>query len=259
MAIEIKGVDGWKAALNAGVSPDTLDQLKSWGVTASVQPSKFAFMQGKETLSAFMVKSSVVTELATGTAQASPGVKQAFQNTANMAVQALPGVKAAQLAQLGQTAPKEVEAKASSTLDLLLKTNPQHTIAAMSAASFAIDQMQTAPPVPLAQAQTMYQPVVGTSSGSRYFVVAMRPDLKIAARLTGGKLSVRAEGEGLSKFSKQLTQAGFGNGDKYRSLHVSPGKDLWMAGRTLGSILVGLDIEFQTMAPKVGLIANKGG
>ena len=40
----------------------------------------------------------------------------------------------------------------------------------------------------------MYQPVKGTSQGSRYFVVGGNQDLRIAARLSGGTLSVRIEG-----------------------------------------------------------------
>jgi len=44
----------------------------------------------------------------------------------------------------------------------------------------------------LYQAQELYQPVLGTSSGSIYKTCFLGPDLKIAARLKGNKVSFRA-------------------------------------------------------------------
>jgi hypothetical protein len=54
--------------------------------------------------------------------------------------------------------------------------------------------MKTAAPVPLRTASQMYQPVKGSSLGSRYFVVAANQDLRIAAKWESGALAIRIEG-----------------------------------------------------------------
>ena len=59
--------------------------------------------------------------------------------------------------------------------------------------------MFTAPLTKLRDATQLYQPVSGTSGGSRYFMVAANQDLRIGARLHGGTLSVRIEGPGVEE------------------------------------------------------------
>ena len=74
---------------------------------------------------------------------------------------------------------------------------------------FNTAKLKTAAPVTLRDAKMMYQPVKGTSHGSRYFVVGGNQDLRIAARLSGATLSVRIEGYGWKKHQAAISQCGF--------------------------------------------------
>ena len=60
--------------------------------------------------------------------------------------------------------------------------------------AFPADKMKVATPVPLRTASQMYQPVKGSSPGSRYFVVAANQDLRIAAKWESGALAICIEG-----------------------------------------------------------------
>ncbi len=113
-------------------------------------------------------------------------------------------------------------------------------------------------PVRLKDANQIYQAVKGTDSTSRYFVVALSDDLKIAARLLGTKLSVRVEGD-VQKHATQLGQLGMMvNADKgYASVHMICDTENLLR-RAIGSVLTGLDIEFTTGVPKVSLLSGKG-
>jgi len=68
--------------------------------------------------------------------------------------------------------------------------------------AFDITKMFTAPTVTMIKATKLYQPVSGTSSGSRYFIIALSPAIKVAARWKKGHasegLALRVEGPGLS-------------------------------------------------------------
>jgi hypothetical protein len=105
------------------------------------------------------------------------------------------------------------------------------------------------------QADKMFQPVKGTSMGSKYFVVGLGAGIKVAARYKGtpeqGKLSVRIEGDSFPKLTMKIQEAGvFGPafagtfGEKYASMHVAvAGKK--EAQRVIGAVL-------GSMAPHIG-------
>ena len=106
--------------------------------------------------------------------------------------------------------------------------------------------MFTAPLTKLRDATLLYQPVSGTSGGSRYFMVAANQDLRIGARLHGGTLSVRIEGPGWKKHVNGIKAVGFEKVDKdqdYASLHLNVGADAMLANKTFGAILLGLGID----------------
>jgi hypothetical protein len=111
--------------------------------------------------------------------------------------------------------------------------------------------MKTAEPVKLRDANQMYQPVFGTSGGSRYYVVAGGPDIRVAARLAGGSLSIRIEGPNFSAHAARYKAMGLKNGSSgdYASIHLDVGKDPVMASKTLGAVLMGLGIPFETPLP----------
>lgn len=124
-------------------------------------------------------------------------------------------------------------------------------------APFPKKQLHTATPVKLRDATLLYQPVYGTSSGSRYFMVAANPDLRVAARLDGGTLSVRIEGPGWTKHANEIAEAGFTNVDKakgYASLHLNVGIDMNTARKTLGAILLGLGVSLETPIPDLKVL-----
>ena len=77
--------------------------------------------------------------------------------------------------------------------------------------------MFTAPLTKLRDATQLYQPVSGTSGGSRYFMVAANQDLRIGARLHGGTLSVRIEGPGWKKHVTGIKAVGFEKVDRTRT------------------------------------------
>lgn len=56
----------------------------------------------------------------------------------------------------------------------------------------------------LKDAVTLYEPVKGTNAGSIYYTFAFFPGLKMAARIMGTKLSVRAEGQMLDSYLPAL-------------------------------------------------------
>jgi hypothetical protein len=109
--------------------------------------------------------------------------------------------------------------------------------------------------ISLLQATQLFQPVKGTSQGSRYFVVGLGAGIKVAARYKGdnenGKLSVRIEGEAFPKLTMKIQEAGvFGPSfagtfdQKYASMHVAvAGKK--EAQRVIGAVL-------GSMAPFIG-------
>lgn len=125
---------------------------------------------------------------------------------------------------------------------------------------FQLDSMLTAPTVKLREATAMYQPVLGTSGTSRYFVVAANKDLRVAARYTGASLSIRIEGPNWTKHLSAIQANGFDKASKekdYASIHLTIG-DETLAAKTLGAVLMGLGLSYETPLPVMKLIAGKG-
>lgn len=122
---------------------------------------------------------------------------------------------------------------------------------------FDMDKIKTADLVKLRDATHMYQPVHGSSPGSRYFMVGANSDLRIAARLKNGQLSVRIEGPNWSQYKHQIQSVGFSKlskGDGYASVHFDVGDDIGLANKTLGAILTGLGIGLETPIPNLAVI-----
>jgi len=111
--------------------------------------------------------------------------------------------------------------------------------------------------IPLRHAKAMYQRVIGTSHSSVYVVVAIssKADIKVAAKISGMALSVRAEGDGLNKpktverlSSQGLTHKNGSGGFSYMSQHYSCDGDS-PPEKVLGAILMGTGIPFDTVMP----------
>lgn len=101
------------------------------------------------------------------------------------------------------------------------------------------------PQVKLSKATMLFQPVSSTSSGSTYYVVALNPNLKIAARYKGTSLSVRAEGD-INKYHDKLVEVGFSisSGGSHASFHCEAEGCLWK--KAIGAAILGLGLDFET-------------
>ena len=116
---------------------------------------------------------------------------------------------------------------------------------------FDLAKLNTGAIVKLRDAKAMYQPVKGSSSGSRYFMVAADDDVRVAARYHGTTLSIRIEGPAWKKHKATIAQAGFSTVDEskdYASVHLAVGDEM-LAMKSLGAVLLGLGVQFETPMP----------
>lgn len=127
---------------------------------------------------------------------------------------------------------------------------------------FPVSKMKTENPVPLMQATKLYQPVMGTSPGSRYFFVAASKDFKIAVRVKGKQMSMRFEGN-LKPYKQKLMEAGLvefkssPNGTEYLSVHLECG-DFHGATKAIGALLLGINAQMVTPMPNLSVLQGKG-
>jgi hypothetical protein len=126
---------------------------------------------------------------------------------------------------------------------------------------FPENKMATAEPVKLITATHLYQPVRGTGATSRYFVVGISHDIKVAARLKGTSVSIRLEGLALKSmvFVKAIKVVGLslGKGDLYASMHVDA-PDPVTAQKVVGSVLSSIPAKWETPMPSVQPLVGKG-
>ena len=110
--------------------------------------------------------------------------------------------------------------------------------------------------VPLAQATMLYQPVRGTDKSSRYFVVAMNDDIRVAARIKGASVSMRVEGNITQAVRQALVNDNmkFDDKGKYLSRHLSADKAT--PEKIVGATLMGSGIAFDTPLPSMEVIKN---
>lgn len=110
--------------------------------------------------------------------------------------------------------------------------------------------------VHLKDATEMYQQVHSTSAGSVYVVVALNDNVRIAARIKGGSLSLRVEGDFSEKVKKALAAQGIQMKGKvkdgagaweYASGHFECGNV--PPDRVVGAILVASGLPFDSPIP----------
>lgn len=112
--------------------------------------------------------------------------------------------------------------------------------------------------VPLREATKLYQKVRGTSEGSVYIVIAYNDAVKIAARITGTNISMRAEGSFTTEIRSKLSAQGLSikkntNAGEYASGHFECGSEVPVE-RVAGAVLVGLGIVFKTALPDMKMV-----
>lgn len=69
---------------------------------------------------------------------------------------------------------------------------------------FPVDDMYTSKLIPLRASKKLYQPVLGTTSNSRYYTIAVSKFLNLAVQLKDASVSIRAEGDLLGLEDKSL-------------------------------------------------------
>lgn len=120
---------------------------------------------------------------------------------------------------------------------------------------FDVSKMLTAPTVTMLEAKKLYQPVRGTSSGSRYFMIAIGPALRVSARWktspTAEGLALRVEGAGLSNPDtvKLLVQIGLDlKSPTHMSAHLTVA-NVVEARKAIGALLMAINEPWSTPMP----------
>lgn len=111
----------------------------------------------------------------------------------------------------------------------------------------------------LKDATELLQPVKGSDEGSQYFVIALSPIVKVAARIKSSvNFSVRVEGNGLKNLKNTLKSVGFTDNGTHMSVHLSAGADMALAQKCIGALLYGIGIQFDKVLTDLSLIWGKG-
>lgn len=126
--------------------------------------------------------------------------------------------------------------------------NPFDTDKSMAEANHKKSPKKSSDPVPLSMATKLMQPVLSTSTGSVYHVVALNKALKIAVRCKGGTVSMRAEGD-LETYSQLLMEVGFVKvkGCNYTSFHVGVDSAMLMR-KVIYSAIAGMGCNMETVS-----------
>lgn len=120
----------------------------------------------------------------------------------------------------------------------------------------SITGLLKSPVLPLEDAEMLYQPVRGTSNGSKYFLVARAGSLKVAARVMANSVSVRVVGT--DPVSKQaFIEQGMNDKGDHLSVHFEANHQA-TPHKIIGALLMGTGIAFDTTLPSVDYIVDKG-
>jgi hypothetical protein len=126
--------------------------------------------------------------------------------------------------------------------------------------TFDVSKLLTAPTVTMMKATKLYQPVKGTSAGSRYFMIAIGPALRVAVRWKTGpsteSLALRVEGSGLGNpyTVKMLEQIGLDTKSAtHMSAHLTAANDI-EARKALGALLFAINEPWTTPMPDPAVV-----
>jgi hypothetical protein len=264
VAIVVKG-SAISAMKKVGVQPHLLDWVSACGAEVKLTASEFQFCfvdeAGEKHQKTVKVTLDELQKLSAGTLQLSAKL--------NLADQLQDAIKS--LMDSAHAIPLEQPPTAVQMLDALpplapAQVNPGQTAVveaktevgeAKSWPTFDVNKLKTAELTKLRDATMLYQPVHGTSNGSRYFLIAANKDVRVAARLKQSTLSIRIEGPAWEKHMGAIKECGFQTVDKtkgYASVHLSVGDDMMLANKTLGAVLLGLGVPLETPLPNLKLI-----
>ncbi len=245
-----------KAALKAlGFGEGEFDALANKGIVVSVFPSGLKFSQNAEVLADLPIKASDLSAMIKNKTAPTPEQKDlAVKAYGSALVKAKDGVGPIKKEGPAKAPPPKAPAP-EKTAEMKFELP---VIAGVE--FFDVSKMQTADRVPLSVAEKMYAPVKGSDDSSRYFVVGISSKVKVAARYRNNKLSVRVEtveGFPFGNIASALGEAGLKISNAHASQHFE-GLSFTQASRTLGAMLMALDVPMQTPLPDLKVIANKG-
>ncbi len=253
MAVKVKNLNGFAAIKHADIDEELYDWLHYSGFQVKLTATQFEFRHpdfppDKQVISAVPVKMTQLHQLQQGTMSA-------------VELAELQVTLETQIKELQEYHPQPTkQGKPQSALAMLPKhkADASPTPATVKWPVFDKAKMKTAEPVQLSEAGQLYQPVKGTSAGSRYFLVAANDQLRIGARWrpSHDSLSIRVEGDSFGKHQKNITEAGFDAKSGYASLHLSCPNET-VARKALGAVLLGLGVALETPMPDLSVIAEK--
>lgn len=205
-----------------GVNPALIASAKSLGISIQSSVGALKVHHNGSVVGTVSVKGSALTLAKNGNMGPSSKAvtKHHLEKILSEAVQELGGVAAppkpidTSAMTPGQKAAVTKAQKHVELADLISLTNVKIPIKAHKPAPNFSDSMKK-----LAQATKLYEAVAGSTSV--YHVVALYPDLNIAMRRTPSKISLRAEGGGLSSNIGRLQALGFDDNDGYASVHLN--------------------------------------
>lgn len=259
MAIKFKAVDTDTILLGLGVLPPTLQKLKSIGTEVTltnVSPAVLTFRYKGELAGTVNLGTVKLAAIYAGTLHegTKKSIKLHLDKVIGVILAADGGVKSTKTDLMA-----EDKQESKSVLDV---APPVQVISTQKAApvawsDFPAATKKTAPCVKLRDATHMYQPVLGTSEGSRYYMIGANDDIRIAVRIKGGSLSIRIEGPNWTKYKAKISSVGFNKVDQkndYASMHLSLDADPILMGKTIGAVLLGLGVPFETPIPDIAKI-----
>lgn len=266
--------DGYEVLKSLNIESGLITEALSAGVLVVVNPTQIKFMSGFKTLASVQYKNGTLALVGKGAlGSASLGyLQKQVKMSLKKSLVAIVGVqKESELAvavtkvkggflvgAVDITPPEKGIGYEGTKTGYIYGTKPNISNIPKSAPVVVpndIKMMFDYKSVPLKDADTMYQPVQGTSSTSRYFFIGQGGGLKIALRANGHSLSFRVEGE-IVKHKDILEEAGLMVFEKHASVHLSV-TDKQLAQRTAGALLAGLGLHMETPFPNVALIYGK--
>lgn len=277
MAIELKSPQGYwdEVAMTFGVPSSLITKAKNAGVVLeSTTPGVVKVVKGAFTFSKITIKPSAITLAANGKLgpASKSAIRFAIEKGLTEAIESVTGdvVKAFKsVADAGIDPPEDISSffgkpsesltesvsqedtllpaispsvkkgKAVVVKTLISPANPT-SVATLGKEADMDPAIFSKPPVSLSLADTLYQPVYGTSSGSVYFVAAFFKGGALAVRLTHqGKFSIRLQGSGVMSYLDHLSSVGITKKESYLSCHydIPLGADDPLVLKTFGAVL----------------------
>ena len=278
MGLNIKAHDPWKVLKAFGIGAYHCKKLKEAGVDVTVSTEAIRFSYKGDTLGKQQLFSGVLSKVMSGqlapashqdlASQLAATIKQVMTAVGSLKADDVGGSLVEDVAATFESAGTVFDLPAGDDIDAEAKMEAEGMakVEAKLKAKKApkaktpkdIAMLLDSNPVKLAEAQLLYQPVKATSAGSVYHVVALSDDLKVAARVKGGTLSVRVEGPKVGTLKTLISETGFNHSGDYASVHLQTKGDATMNRKALGALISALDRPWQTPLPEFKYIAEAG-